>query len=172
MARGRGRRAGGLLLAGLVAVSVTAAILSGVVGGGTTTTAASFVDRTPTVTTSHAPDVSMAGVFSAQAVVPIAYLSLVPGEYIIEYSFESRFHGAYGPTTFSCGLVDANAPRRRALLHVDPTVGRTGAGWQQHAAGLVFGLSDVTLALRCVPERTGLILADFREVQFVATRLR
>ncbi len=113
--------------------------------------------------------VSRTGILTRDGGIIVANLTVRPGLYTVEYSFEARLGSAYRPAELRCGIVDNNGIKSFVAEQSESI--ETGSGWQRHDLSADFNLPDTTLGIRCVPTSTGLIQASFREISLSVTRM-
>jgi len=113
---------------------------------------------------------SAVGVYGPASGIIVANLTVRPGRYYIWYGFEANVRGSYQSAGVRCGIADANG-RTGSFLVEDADLIELGHGWQRRSFGETFSLPDITLGLRCYPERSGLVLASFRNVTLFAAQI-
>lgn len=111
----------------------------------------------------------VAGTFSPSDKISVANLTVTPHEYVIAITFDARLIAFGVPNTLNCGVIDNNGFRRFFLRDEKPI--RSFAGWERHTIIGRVALPDLTMGLRCVPERAALISAHFRAIRFVAVEI-
>lgn len=111
----------------------------------------------------------LAGVFLPQDKINLGNLTVSPHEYNVDFEFDARLTSSDFAATLSCGVIDNNGFRR--FFITDARRLTSTEGWQHHVIAARVALPDLTMGLRCVPDRTALYSLEFRDIVFSAVEV-
>ena len=140
--------------------SITAGVLAVVAIAATGAAAAVFAPGTTA-------DQVFAGTFSRDRPVGVTNLTVVDGRYVVAYSMRVYVVSASDSVSLTCSVVDTSGRIAQLPgLARDVPAGR----WVFVEASDVFELPDVTLGVRCAPERETVLEVLVRDARLHATR--
>ncbi|MCU1404091.1 MAG: hypothetical protein JWQ43_394 [Glaciihabitans sp.] len=103
------------------------------------------------------------GYFEAEQAIGLEYTSLAEGRYRLGYSMDVRFGAQDSRTMLICSFVDSNG----IIGYLSGEVQRVPADGQQYHLEYerVFPLPEITVGLRCSPNRSGQLSAQFADIR-------
>lgn len=112
-------------------------------------------------------DTVVSGKFGPDNPVSLQNLTVQDGRYVVAYSLEVLFTSSAGDAILTCGVVDLTG--RIAEL---PGLSRdvTSAKWQSVSAQADLELPDLTMGVRCYPDREVTLQVVVRDVILTAIR--
>ena len=113
-------------------------------------------------------DLYVAGYYSVDESITLAYRTVTYGEYDLGYSMEVRLTTSDASTVLECGWVDPNFVIGYLDSSPREVVAALGTATPLAFTGF-FQLPNVTIALRCSPSQTGELSAQFSNVELAIT---
>ncbi len=111
---------------------------------------------------------SRVGLLRQEYPFTLATIEIPTGRYALGYQFEAHYSGAL--RGLECEIVEATS-----LLSVGPQEASrvsVSMGWESYSVNSRLDLPEMTIALSCRANQTGLSDTRFREVSMFALRLR
>ena len=116
----------------------------------------------------HSGDRVFAGRYGPGSDLQVANLSIPGGRVTVGYSVEVLFLPDGRPSSMHCGLVDTSA--RLDFFAGSHTVAPSGE-WTKLEFADDYDLPEITLGIRCSPERSGGLTVVFRDAEVHALPL-
>ena len=113
-------------------------------------------------------DTVVSGTFGPDKPITLKNLTVQDGRYLVSYALDVFVTSPAGEITLTCSVVDTTG--RLAEL---PGLAQTAAsgGWQEISAKDVFELPDLTMGIRCYPDREVSMQVVVRDARLGATRI-
>lgn len=113
-------------------------------------------------------DTIVSGRFTVDEPVSLSNLTVADGLYEVSYSLEVFVSSQSGPVELTCTIADTTG-RLTQLPGLERTV--SVGSWQLVGATDAFELPDLTMGIRCFPDRDASLQVIVRDAQLDARRL-